>query len=337
LAQSSQIQLLLSQSPSLAALRTARDALHASTVVTVVLKEITPHICSLLSFKDLLSWCQACKETRKWRSHVVRNQITALFRLFVPAPHDLLDVMRQTDTIVSGSSIVWLLDGFPGSWSPGDLDVYCPPGEGPKLIEFFQTQGYVTDPSHSPNDSSFFKNSKLSSATVMKDGNLKIDVLETATVSTLDSVLWYHSTVVMNYISWNEIAVLYPALTLQKLAIVQDATTQRGDAWIAKYEGRSYVMYYSWDLLSGVLECCPSILRTNRDRYTLIIEFDDWVSTRPPLLESWNFMGGFQAHARCTPQRCMLKYLQYYTRRGSSLHYSQRSLYCESYTCIPVI
>jgi hypothetical protein len=232
-----------------------------------VLKEITQHICSLLSFEDLLSWCQVCRETRKWRSRVVRNEITALFRLFIPAPHDLLYMMCQTDSIVSGSSVVWLLDGFPESWSPGDLDVYCRPGEGPKLVEFLQTQGYVTDPSPSPHDSSFFRNAKLSSATVMKNGNLKIDVLEAATLSTLDSVLWYHSTVVMNYISWNEIAVLYPALTLEKSAIVQDATAQRGVGWMAKYKQRLYAMDYSWDLPKGVHECCPHILRTNRDRH----------------------------------------------------------------------
>jgi hypothetical protein len=229
--------------------------------------------------------------------------------------------MRQTDSIVSGSSIVWLLDGFPEKWSPGDLDVYCPPGEGPKLIEFLQTQGYAMDPSYSPHDSSFFKNAKLLSATAMKNGNLKIDVLETATFSTLQSVLWYHSTVVMNYISWNEIAVLYPALTLQeRSAIVQDATEQRGVAWIAKYKSRLYGIHYSWDLPRGVHECCPDILRTNRDRHALIIQFDDEVSTRPPLLESWNFMGGLQVHARCTSQRCMLKHWPHYIMQGSDVY-----------------
>jgi hypothetical protein len=169
----------------------------------------------------------------------------------------------------------------------------------------------------------------------MKNGNLKIDVLETATFNTLDSVLWYHSTVVMNYISWNEIAVLYPALTLERSAIVQDATAQRGIAWMAKYKQRLYAMHYSWDLPKGVHECCPHILRTNRDRHTLIIQFNDEMSTRPLLLESWNFMGGSEVHSRCTSQRCMLKYSSYYVQ-GSNPDYSlYREYYtCESYTCI---
>ncbi|KIM24307.1 hypothetical protein M408DRAFT_234379 [Serendipita vermifera MAFF 305830] len=214
--------------------------------------------------------------------------------------------MYQTGSIISGSSALWLICGFPKEWSAGDLDVYCCNGQGHILVNFFQTQGYqvVNYRTEATEDesSSFFDNSGLSAATKLKRDNREVDILESPTKSAFTPLTCFHSSIVMNYITSSEIVVAYPTFTLRNIGIVQTGTPQRGNQWKEKYETqRAFSIWRHHPMDTS--RVCPKRLRWIGDGQSLIVAFDEPAALAPDQNTSWRF-NGTQYHQLCSPAVC---------------------------------
>jgi len=134
-----------------------------------------------------------------------------------------------------------------------------------------------------------------------KDGR-KIDVLESESESAIDPLKSFHSTLVMNFIAWNSISVLYPSLTFRKIAIVQDATGQRGSWWRKKYSARGFDIKDHDKALQDACLVCPGLHRSVDDQNSLNIYFDtdeENLVPHPQLYTSWNFQTTNTKHALC--------------------------------------
>ncbi|KIM24318.1 hypothetical protein M408DRAFT_234538 [Serendipita vermifera MAFF 305830] len=308
-----QITVLLDQLPSLEALHTAKAILASSipstSSVLTVLREITPNISSFLSLQDCLSLSQTCKTTRIWQKRVLLYKTNSLLEPFVKNPKELRDIMNQTGSIVSGSSALWLICGFPKEWSAGDLDMYCAKGQGHILVKYFRTQGYQVIPppviETGGLGSSFFSTSGLHSATKLERKGRKVNILESPTDSALHPLTRFHSSVVMNYITSSEIGVLYPTLTLRNIAIVQTKTSQRGGHWKQKYETQRGFSIYKYHPMA-TSKVCPKRLRFIGDVHSLVAAFDEPATLDPNQNISWNFRESSQYHLLCSPARCIL-------------------------------
>ncbi|GLB39544.1 hypothetical protein LshimejAT787_0700540 [Lyophyllum shimeji] len=209
-------------------------------------------------------------------------------------------------------------------WDPGDFDLYAPFGTGYTIVHWLITnEGYkivsdgsksftfhphtvpvpadgtcdwLTDLGHAPaahrtrrgskthyewNDSDIYRVYKLCST---KD--TFIDVIESSKPSFLAPITKFHSTVVMNYLTPDEIVVLYPDLTFRREGILQyrDANTVesyddpnqqqapetgRKQDYLKKYKSRGFTLYSRpADLLRSCGAACPALRRTAVDEWT---------------------------------------------------------------------
>lgn len=108
--------------------------------------------------------------------------------------------------------------------------------------------------------------------------NIAITMLETPT----SAVFMFHSTLVMNYITWNTIVSAYPALTLRRVGVINSARSTETKAFkraLAKYERRGYDLQQSSYRLRPQHDCgtdfaCPCTERHIDDPHTMWIAFD---------------------------------------------------------------
>lgn len=158
-----------------------------------------------LSVRDIISFSQVCRSTRRF----YRSSLAHLVKKFISpyiSPPKLFLLMRKTWSVLSGSSVLWLLDGFPTRWTPKDLDVYCPLGSREYVVKFWKHEGYTVtyhgnvyvNPEYPHRGRQM---SSLRTITKLERGKQRIDVLESRSSSAVEPIHFFHSTVVMNFIS----------------------------------------------------------------------------------------------------------------------------------------
>ena len=60
---------------------------------------------------------------------------------FVSKPEELIDLMRETGTIISGPFALRYLEGRSREWAD-DLDLYTPHDSYKAVVDFFKARGY---------------------------------------------------------------------------------------------------------------------------------------------------------------------------------------------------
>ena len=184
----------------------------------------------------------------------------------------LLRVMKRAKVVASGSLVLKVL--HLSNFETGDIDFYMAQDRGPDnvLIEFLYICGYTLQP-QSPFVAGLYASSSIICDVlrlVRREGNLSTSV-NVVFVATPDdvfrAVLEFHSTLVMNVISWYGILCLYPRWTLLKLGLVVRETH---NTWMCfkKYEGRGFQM------IRTCLEDYPAgSRRSMHDGSVLVIPF----------------------------------------------------------------
>lgn len=133
--------------------------------------------------------------------------------------HDAtIGMMKATNTILSGSAALEMV--MPGTCVPGDLDFYCPVHQAPTVAAFFNGQGYECLPPPNGVRAGYgclsLGLSLVLSMRHRDDPTKKVNVVQSLTPSPLAPVLFFHSTPVMNFVTWEGYGVLYPGLTFAK-------------------------------------------------------------------------------------------------------------------------
>jgi hypothetical protein len=103
-------------------------------------------------------------------------------------------------------------------------------------------------------------------------------------------------------------SVLYPSLTFRKIAIVQDATGQRGSWWRKKYSKRGFDIKDHARASQDAFLVCPGLCRSVDDQNSLNIHFDtdkEGLVTHSQLYTSWKFQTANTKHALCK-EVCLL-------------------------------
>lgn len=129
-----------------------------------------------------------------------------------------LAMMKKTNTILSGSAALDMM--MPGIFEPADLDFYCPRRRGVQVALFFYGCGYRLLPPPAGVRRSYgciFNGLNVVITMVRQnDRSKKINIVESSSKSPHAPVLFFHSTVLMNFVSSEGFTMLYPSLTVLK-------------------------------------------------------------------------------------------------------------------------
>jgi hypothetical protein len=274
-------------------------------------------IAEYLHLKDAIALMQVCRDTRRHSYRAFRPRVYTLLRRFVSNPASLRQLMRVKNYVISGSSALRLIEGTSARWESGDLDLYTPIGTTADIVQYLSQEGYMGIPENDPrpltNRSYYLSRScRLNSITRLFKGNRKIDVLESASESPLQAITYFHSTLVMNYLTSDLLVVMYPGPTLSKTGIVQEAIPQRGSTWIRRYKARGYRIHNTTNMdpkWRG--DICPMLIRNPMDNRNLFVPvYGNVMPEQSVLTFQWSFATNTENHPSCSNEVCTLKGLK---------------------------
>ncbi|KAJ6486492.1 hypothetical protein C8R47DRAFT_1216597 [Mycena vitilis] len=210
-------------------------------------------------------------------------------------------MQTATGTAISGSAVTSMVHP---TFDPGDLDFIAPKGQGCRVVAFLQSVEawlVVSDPVQ------YSQSSHIGPLwTLMLDGVLKINVIESTTPNPLDCVTNFHMTCV--YGAWfaNVVWLGYAGLTESGIAVTTPTKFPLGGTvnrhkrvWevLQKYLARGFAISLGElerDHTCGIDFDCPATVRATNDGGCTLLSFPSWhVSANVPPLEptTWT-MGG---------------------------------------------
>lgn len=128
---------------------------------------------------------------------------------------ELRAIMQASNCVISG--LYALHAFFCNGFQPGDLDLYVPSLTSAPLLRFIQLCGYHcfhTTVDYSTHTTCIAKVDHFR----LPSTSLKIDIVYSCTASLIQVIPHFHSTIVMNYLTWYGAVLFYPRLTLNKWA-----------------------------------------------------------------------------------------------------------------------
>ncbi|KAI1786949.1 hypothetical protein LXA43DRAFT_896998 [Ganoderma leucocontextum] len=217
---------------------------------------------------------------------------------FVSDVPRLFDLMDRTGTVFSGSAVVAAL--YHTYWRAHDLDVYCAADSFQSIVDLFiDFEGYelANPPRHllpagneeyqrgSGIKTGYDDHPHILQVAVLKKGGLKVDIIQSASASSLEPVACFWTTLVQNFLSPNIICIAYPALNdrgLSLLAPCQLVSMQLPSTEtvgrIRKYEDRGYhfatrpTVFNKEGSCEGIASAtCPAAVRFFGDKHCLTL------------------------------------------------------------------
>ncbi|KAJ7034426.1 hypothetical protein C8F04DRAFT_956459 [Mycena alexandri] len=124
-------------------------------------------------------------------------------------PEILLQSLRPTRSLISGSVVVAALTGLP--FIPNDIDIYAPESREDAMDYVIQEDlGFMLDDSQKTSYPEHLGFGKIKWYT---KGKFKINVMVVLGENAALAVFKFHSTIVMNFVSFDGVYCAYPHLT----------------------------------------------------------------------------------------------------------------------------
>ncbi|KAI9067793.1 hypothetical protein FKP32DRAFT_1543326, partial [Trametes sanguinea] len=156
-------------------------------------------------------------------------------------------MLRVTRSVLSGSTVLHMLDLERAStWAPGDLDIYAPIHHAARVVAYLiSAEGYTVD-----HTNAFYYSPDgvgLQSVVHLRRGDTHIDVIQSATRSSLHPIPHFWASHLINYVTADSFCMAYPELTLSGRSVINPAALdgflfprQRTLQVIDKYSSRGY-------------------------------------------------------------------------------------------------
>lgn len=162
--------------------------------------------------------------TCKYNSLLVRCYILSrchqLAACFFHDPDKLYRLLYTCQAVISGSCALYLLQPlFTASWTPNNLDIYVSSDNLQFLLSALSIEGYQDTHAFMPQVRSYKRSHVLTTITLVR-AQQTIDVVVTATYSTICPIFLCHSTLLMNFITHDALYCAYPCLTLHRLSLI---------------------------------------------------------------------------------------------------------------------
>jgi hypothetical protein len=171
-------------------------------------------------------------ELAKGAPHVSHQILRLRVKVVIARAHlrisSVIDMLRDTESVISGSSA--LIVAMPCSFMNQGLDIFCSFEQAMAVFKFLRLNGYgpprkgkLISKSHLDqlgDDPNFHTSFVIPSSIhaiyhlVHEATGYVVSVVRSRSVA-LAPVFGYHSTILMNWISWDGIHCMYPMLTLE--------------------------------------------------------------------------------------------------------------------------
>jgi hypothetical protein len=179
-----------------------------------------------------------CKTLYPYRNFIFSRKIRQLLHRYFQNLDRFRHQLAVTDSVVSGSSVLHVMAHEP-SWIPKDLDLYVPFGSSEQMSLFLTTEGYESETSRFTDWTKYAAGVHSVTKFRRECDGAEIDLVESSFSCVINSIVRFHSTCVMNFITCDRIVSLYPRLTLRNLAVIQDGVAWRTTRWKPMYERRN--------------------------------------------------------------------------------------------------
>ncbi|KAL1750361.1 hypothetical protein FB107DRAFT_224034, partial [Schizophyllum commune] len=287
-------------------------------------------LCSCFDTADLVSYGQVCRDARRavkaYSAQAYQLRRTLVNFMGEDDVLTLRKVMRSTGTLISGSVALHYFNRTPVGHS--GLDLYIEGGTAMELVSFVLTLGYVYMPRMYQNHDlrTAVKHATyryavrdlaihdlpaiLDKISFDRDGT-KIHVM-IADLSALDAIMDFHSTPVMNFISYRSAYSLYPFHTfVQMFGILLIETIAHNH--VDKYRN------LGWRIQRSVTQAeyakigqeLKAPLRYVGDKHTWTIDLDDFAGRYldPVILNSWELQWSYRPLNFIMPQVARMLYI----------------------------
>ena len=190
--------------------------------------------------------------------------------------------MAQSGAIISGSAALVMFQ--PQIKKPNNIDFYVPPRGLAQLLKFVLAHGYkLAVPV--PREEGYLPNIVLK--LVHPVSASLIDIVVSAK-NAVEEVTKFHSTVVMNYVTYYGVVSLYPSWTMSGVGTIVGKMDEKNRC-IRKYRDCGYTMVNDPSLLPMGKQGQGLELQAKRsmfDEETFFIPFDDVAPTSLPTFET---------------------------------------------------
>ncbi|KZS90824.1 hypothetical protein SISNIDRAFT_468328 [Sistotremastrum niveocremeum HHB9708] len=199
------------------------------------------------------------------------------FEALIPQFEAFRVFWRTQNILLSGSAVLHFITQDT-SWSPHDLDFVVGRNCVEPLLLQLQLRGYVRHILEMDIKGSSHKPTKIPGQPPSQ-----IDVVESTMRDPLQTIMFFHSTQVMNFITADSLTILYPDLTLEHVGIARDSDFDVTHL-VEKYRARGFDVFYSASDFRTTYSACPLLMRGVGDSQTLYYEFQGTSSNTHALL-----------------------------------------------------
>ncbi|KAK7683376.1 hypothetical protein QCA50_013638 [Cerrena zonata] len=273
------------------------------------LKSRIAHVCDMPTLISL-------RYDSEWEHFVeleLELSLIALLAKFTPDPAAFRKMMKDTNTIISGSTALYFLLRQPSSWTPGDVDLIVSPTYFGTVVRFLTQlpEGRIESPNRAYD--SYPNNNNVGFSKVLKvtTAHGRFDVIKSLEDSPFHPLAFYWGTHVMNAVTSDSFLCAYPSLTFHnKGAILSNPLKKSAAAAVLKYEKRGFTFTaYGSHTREPTNACTDTVLCARRDRYfgdkeTVVVHFSSLTPAGlegPTLSTAWR-LGGLA----CQNDQCFL-------------------------------
>ncbi|KAG2022498.1 hypothetical protein CC2G_000240 [Coprinopsis cinerea AmutBmut pab1-1] len=200
----------------------------------------------------LLEGAKRYQGLKKVGNQEIDRRIVELLKTYRLDPFETLVTLFEARSLISGSGALWVLK--PDLFQPGDLDFYVPERGFPRLrLLLIRSAGWRLLGDHELHIigkkpmPEYCELPFVSAIWFFYNNTAKkvINVIETVDPTPFPAILQFHSTVVMNVISYFGVVSLYQEPTTKRVGWVnfQGRPRPRDVEWMEKYKGRGYGVY----------------------------------------------------------------------------------------------
>ncbi|KAJ7028871.1 hypothetical protein C8F04DRAFT_1118265 [Mycena alexandri] len=210
------------------------------------------------------------------------SRVWATLLRFEVNPQDVLDMLRTTRGVVSGSAALLMVSDL--NFEPGDLDIYVPASQDQTALVLADKRlGYELRRSSAR---MYGNNKDIKRVHVLTKGRNKLNIITTKGENAVAAIFQFHSTVVMNMLTPSGLYCAYPTLTLKQRgvanlpALLKDASaSNKARECYEKYRRRGIQIVNDVTKIPGFAhhECftaaeCPLTTRHTSDGKGLYVE-----------------------------------------------------------------
>ena len=271
---------------------------------------------------QLLTFCDmpllfSLEEDAHWHSSVLQalnRDYAAMLAPFTSNPAGFRNMLRDTGSVVSGSTALWFLLRKPTSWTPNDMDIVTPYSQYDDVLAYLMSLPGAVHVHYVPDDyrylPGYYGRRRIDIA-----GHV-IDVVQSRTESPFTVVTGYWSTHLMNALTADAFWSAYPSHTMRMTGIVN--WTPKGGCYsiaMEKHQQRGFSLDSTSRPAIGVdltSTCdgyigCPRRDRVWGDEFTLKIPLlhssaSDLIKSLPGTLTAGWYLGT----SGCGNARCLL-------------------------------